>query len=424
METKFLKFQSLILSLIPAFLISGPFISDLAISTISISMTIYLLRKKNYTYFLNNFFLIFMIFYFYILINSIFINSSLDSIRISTFYFRFGLFSVCFWYLLDHDKFLLKKIFIVMFFCFLFLIVDGFIQFLFGKNLLGFTISETGRISSFFNEELVMGSYLSRLFPIFFGLAIFLFNKKNNYLIWVSIIFIFVETLIFISGERSALFYMNLSAVYIILCIKNFKKLRIITLAISLFLIVIISFLNPSYKERVIDFTADQMGINLQNDKNLKIDENKKYLFSKQHTHHYLSAKKMFESNILFGVGVRNFKNLCHNEEFKISEISCSSHPHNTYIQLLAETGIIGFLIIFSFLIYFSIITLRYLIYSYKKGNYLLDFQICIVSALIISLWPFIPTGNFFNNWLSIIYYFPVGIFLWTAKNLDKSIKI
>jgi hypothetical protein len=39
------------------------------------------------------------------------------------------------------------------------------------------------------------------------------------------------------------------------------------------------------------------------------------------------------------------------------------------------------------------------------------------MSAILITIWPLAPTGNFFNNWLSIIYYLPVGIFLWSINN-------
>tara|TARA_B100001057_G_scaffold52997_1_gene47142 strand:+ start:6586 stop:7842 length:1257 start_codon:yes stop_codon:yes gene_type:complete len=413
-NSNFLKSQSLILSLIPFFLITGPLFSDLAFSIVVIFTTIYMLKKKQYQYFQNKFVLCFSIFYFYLLINSFFINPTFDSIKNSVLYFRFGLFSICFWFLLDQDKFLLKKIFIVMFFCFLLLIIDGFIQFYFKTNIFGFELSETGRVSSVFNTELILGSYLSRLFPIFFGISILLYNEKKNVLILISIIFILVEVLIFMSGGRAAIFYMNLSAIYIILCIKNFKKFRIITLIISMILIIIISVFNPSYKERVVDLTVKQMGINSE-DKN-----EKKYIFSEEHTNHYLSAKKMFDTNILFGVGVRNFKNLCNKDDYKVSETSCSTHPHNTYVQLLAETGILGFLIIFSFFIYLLKITFVYLFYSPKKVNILYDFQVCIVSAMMISLWPLIPNGNFFNNWLSIVYYLPIGIFLWTIKNNKK----
>ena len=51
------------------------------------------------------------------------------------------------------------------------LAIDGYIQYFTGTNLVGFEILDN-RISSFFGDELIMGSYLSRLFP-FFNILIF-----------------------------------------------------------------------------------------------------------------------------------------------------------------------------------------------------------------------------------------------------------
>ncbi|WP_435116928.1 hypothetical protein ACIJYF_00885 [Candidatus Pelagibacter bacterium nBUS_49] len=56
------------------------------------------------------------------------------------------------------------------------LVVDGFIQYFTGKNLSGFVLEGGNRASSFFGDELIMGSYLSRLFPLLF--ALFLIKKK------------------------------------------------------------------------------------------------------------------------------------------------------------------------------------------------------------------------------------------------------
>ena len=36
--------------------------------------------------------------------------------------------------------------------------------------------------------------------------------------------------------------------------------------------------------------------------------------------------------------------------------------------------------------------------------------------AIILNLWPFITTGNFFNNWISIIYFMPI---LFILKDFD-----
>ena len=52
----------------------------------------------------------------------------------------------------------------------------------------------------------------------------------------------------------------------------------------------------------------------------------------------------------------------------------------------------------------------------YKKNDYVSD-QVKILSILIfINLFPFVPTGSFFNNWMSIIYFLPLGFFLKNNK--------
>ena len=81
------------------------------------------------------------------------------------------------------------------------------------------------------------------------------------------------------------------------------------------------------------------------------------------HFNHYLSAIEMFKDNKLLGIGPKNFRKFCKDEKYFLNEFSCSTHPHNYYIQLLSETGIIGFglflSIYVSFFIYFSLIFLR-----------------------------------------------------------------
>ena len=143
----------------------------------------------------------------------------------------------------------------------------------------------------------------------------------------------------------------------------------------------------------------------------------------------YIAGLQVFNNNKFFGVGPRQYRNKCkdYDETAKIeieeSKISCQTHPHNTYIELLSETGIFGFTLVFvTFLliIFFSVIQFFNNIFN-KKKKYFNDFEICLLSAMIISLWPLAPTGSFFNNWMSIIYYFPIGMFLWSRNSSNKS---
>ena len=128
----------------------------------------------------------------------------------------------------------------------------------------------------------------------------------------------------------------------------------------------------------------------------------------------------MFLDNKILGIGVRNFRNFCNEERYKLSERSCTTHPHNTYVQILSETGLIGFIFITSIFIFFITMSLKHILgVIFKNKYYFNDFEICLLSAILISLWPFAPTGNFLNNWVSIVYYFPVGFLLWSLNKRD-----
>ena len=50
---------------------------------------------------------------------------------------------------------------------------------------------------------------------------------------------------------------------------------------------------------------------------------------------------KILMDNKTLGVGVKNFRKFCSNQKYIESSLSCATHPHNTYIQILSEIGII-----------------------------------------------------------------------------------
>lgn len=415
-------FSSVLFILLPFSLITGPFLSDLSVTLISIFFILYVFKEKKFELINNNYFYFFLLFWSYLVINSLFNNFNFDSVKISIGYIRFGIFIFATIFLLDQNPKILKWLFYVFCLCFICLIFDGFIQYFLKKNLFNYPIDSSGRVSSFFGTELILGSYLSRLYPIFFGLAVYLYSNNKKIIFLISSILVFVEVLIFLSGERSAFFYLNLSAAFIILFSTNLKQLRFITLVISLILIFLISHLDNKYKKRMVDLTLSQIGIDtITLNEKRDISSKKKYIFSKQHHEHIVSSMRMFEDNKFFGVGVKNFRKYCKVKKYNISPDTCSSHPHNTYIQILSETGIVGFVFVLVIFIVFIKNIFQIILNFIKKKKFFNDFQICLLAALSITIWPLIPTGNFFNNWLSIIYYFPVGIFLWSIKGQNQS---
>ena len=410
----FFRIPVALFSLIPFFLITGPFLSDLSVSLISLLFLIYCQKRNNFSYFYHKYFYFFLIFWIYLIFNTLINNFNLDSFKISFFYFRYGVFVIAIVTFLKEDYKFIKYFFYCIFICFTILVFDGFYQYFTGENILGW--KSIIRTSSFFGDEKILGSYLSRLWPIFFGLSIYIFKEKNKLYSLVILVFILSEALIFLSGDRTAFFYINLSGIFVILFSQKLFKLRLIILLSSILMLVIISFVNPTAKERVFDQTIKQMrGVEerLPNQKGI-------YIFSKTHTHHYIAALKMFLDNKVLGVGVKNFRNFCNDEKYKMSKDSCSTHPHNTYIQILAETGIVGFLFLLTVLIYFCKYILKHFILKFKGKYYFNDFEICILSGIAIYLWPIVPTGNIFNNWLNIAMILNFPFLIW-SRGLIKA---
>jgi len=117
------------------------------------------------------------------------------------------------------------------------------------------------------------------------------------------------------------------------------------------------------FKKRIIDLSLNQIQI--------KETGSPKYIFSQQYNEHYLSAWKMFKDNILIGVGPKNFKVKCKDEKYNFSKLTCSTHPHNFPLQLLAETGLFSFLIylIVNIVIWYNLFKNLLSKIFYKKKN-------------------------------------------------------
>ena len=401
----------IIVSIIP-FLIWGPFFPDLIVSLSALFFLFYVFKNKEFHYFNNKPLIIFFIFCIYCILLSVFVAENMMlSFESSLFYFRIGVFSCFIWYLIDKDKSILTFFYYALVLCLSALAIDGYIQYFTGTNLVGFKISGA-RVSSFFGDEQIMGSYLSRLFPLLF--ALFLIKKKQKYDIYfIGALFILVDVLIFMSGERSAFFFLNLSTVFIIILIKEYQKFRLITFIIAIICVVILSLNSSKLNERMFKGPAKNMG--------LMESSNEAVIFTPQHDSLIRTAYNMFKDKAIFGHGPKMFRIICADEKYATGINSCLTHPHNFYIQLLAETGIIGFLFLFSALSYVVFISLRQLksiIFNQKRP--LTDYQVCLLAGILITVWPLTPNGNFFNNWLMITYSLPLGFYLQSIYSKNK----
>ena len=94
----------------------------------------------------------------------------------------------------------------------------------------------------------------------------------------------------------------------------------------------------------------------------------------------------------------------------------CNTHPHHTYLQIASENGIINLVIIIVFFVYIIIQLIN--IYRKKYEDKFYNQKVLLLSMIFIQILPIIPSGNFYNNWLSIFFFLPIGFYFALKDNL------
>ena len=307
----FINSSSYLIYLLPLTLLTGPFIPDLIISVVGIVFIILTVIRKEWFYYKNIYSILFFLFYFYLVIRSLFSSDILLSLESSLFYFRFGIFSLAIWFLINNNKNFIKRFSQLLLVVFIYCLIDGSYQYFFSNNLIGIENNRV-RMNLPFSDELILGGYLARVFPLLLGLVILNYHLNTSLIYVAAVLLIITDVLIYVTGERSAIFLLTCSTVYIILFIDKYKKLRIFTFILSLLLILIVTAFDDSIRHRNIDFTIEQMSstekqitseVLSENSYNPKIEKDldEFIYFSKEHNAYIRTAINMFKDNIWFG---------------------------------------------------------------------------------------------------------------------------
>tara|TARA_B100000963_G_scaffold218318_1_gene190388 strand:- start:26096 stop:27349 length:1254 start_codon:yes stop_codon:yes gene_type:complete len=404
------NFFSFIFILMPLALLTGPAIPDIILSLIALYFLIKTIQLKLFYFYEPYIIKILIVFSAYLIFSSLISSNPMYSLFEYgvIFYFRYFFYILGIVYLFENNKNLINIFGKLSLLLTIFVIFDTYFQFVFGKNIFGFESGYSGRLSSFFKDELVIGIFLSSFCPIVIGLVLKMYklNLNNRYII-LFILISFVS--IILSGERAATLHYIIFIFIIITLSKTISFLRLLIIFVSIISIFISSIflsenLNNRYKETLSDFKETEFSLP----------------FTVVHEGHLKSGFKMFVEKPIFGQGPKMFKKLCNKKNF-YNEYSCSSHPHNFYLQLLAETGLVGVLFLISLFIYILKYLIKNLIFKINKQIEKIDsdFKIVLMASLFSMIWPLAPTFDFFNNWYSAILFTNLALILFFFNKIS-----
>lgn len=215
------------------------------------------------------------------------------------------------------------------------------------------------------------------------------------------------EVFIFITNDRSAFLKIFQFTLLLIFISNRFKIFRIISFFISLIFISLIFYFSS--------FSQARYSQTLESVQSTKIP----YMpWTPQHEEHFALAFDMFLQNPLLGNGPQYFKYTCIEQP---TLEGCIAHPHNYYFQTLAELGTVGLLFLFTGFLYLSFILFRQFlnVWFLKSNKYFIpDYLVSMYSVAFIFIWPLVPNGSFYNNWLNVMIFLPVPFLLYFINSI------
>tara|TARA_B100001027_G_scaffold213658_2_gene184661 strand:- start:7 stop:1242 length:1236 start_codon:yes stop_codon:yes gene_type:complete len=393
-----------LLTLFPIFLILGNFFINSFFVVFTFLAILDL--KKSQKFYKSFIFYLLIFFLFYLSINLFF------SINIDNSFPRLIKFILILFFIKELQNLIQNKDFsfekILFYWTLVFLIVcfDIIFEFIIGFNILGFSTLMPGRIASFFGDELVVGGFYH--FMSLLILAFFINQKFSDPIILILSISIILIS--FAIGERANFIKLFLSIFLFLFFINKTSFLNKIGITLIIFTLLSIFVLtNDNIKYRY----YDQIKVIYSS------NGFSKYFKDSQYGAHQDAAYKIFKNHMLIGVGLKNFreeskKEIYKNDKFKKTDTRQATHPHQIHLELLSETGLLGYLAFFILILYS-------IYYSFK--NYLINkniYQFAAILFIISSIIPLIPSGSLFSTFNGGIFWFNFALML-SFNNYSKS---
>ena len=383
----------ILIAMLPISLLSGSLIINTFHFLISIIFLIEIFKEKKFYFFQNNIFYMLFFFWISLIINLIFSINPEDGTLRSVGFVRIILLIFAIKYIFSYENYKYKNnILKVWFIIFIIVSIDLLFEFIFGRNILGYSAVMPGRLAGFLDDEPKIGGYYLGFILISLTYIIYKYEKKNYLLLIFFLLTFFIIS--FLIGERSNFIKITLLMFFFsLIYFKDHIIKFLIIFSCSFVILLGFIFSNDDLKYRYYDQLKEK-----------KLEEY--YYFQ-----HYKSAIVIFKEYPFFGVGIKNFRNEILNKKYEKEQEwnnghIKSTHPHQINFEILSETGIFGFA---CYVIFFFLSLIKAFKEYLKNKNLLLLSSIIFI---VVSLNPILPSGSFFTTYSATIFWINYAIMI------------
>ena len=294
-----------------------------------------------------------------------------------------------------------------------FLVLDGLFQFFMGFDVFGRPLVDNNlRMTGPFSKPFI-GVYSFKMFFFAFLLVYMMVKKTDLNIIALSLLVLFFNVFLLMTGERiifllSILFFIIWLAS---VCI-SYQALRkkMIPLAVAAFSILsmVIAFNHEIFIRRVMPFV-----------------EAIKNFTNTTYGDIFHSAFQLWQLSPVVGIGTRMYNKVCvsalgYTEDellYQTVEGVCVRHPHNIYLEVLSQNGLLGLML---FLVVLFFIFKELLSKPLWQKDFLM--MVILTSSVFVIFWPLATSMSIFSNNYAGVVWLTIAWAIARARNAQQDV--
>ncbi|MDC3298624.1 O-antigen ligase family protein [bacterium] len=239
----------------------------------------------------------------------------------------------------------------------------------------------------------VVGNYLAKLgLPLFVSLLLACLYAPSRLAVLAGLIALVQISAVFLTGERSN-FLILFCSFLVVAVVTRGKSLRTACF-FAVFALVLATgalFKGTGFMERnTVGFLQD-----------IPISAERGYFKT------VYAGIEAWKTSPIIGIGPGNHRLLCDELLGENPNVRCDNHPHNFYVQLLEETGLVG--LILGSLFLGSVFWKLFKLFRVASSNNIGNVAWVVPFALF---WPITGSADFFGQWNNCFLWSAIGIAL------------